>query len=100
MSIFSKVFGKNKSQRYFKIDLSIKSESAFQWKIQFNPDPNKQANEVFFPRKCNTENYSSIVNEAIMTISHLLIYFFTKSFERTERQIKQKPTNKTKLSKH
>ena len=100
MSIFSKVFGKNKSQRDFKIDLSIKSELAFQWKIQFNPDPNKQTNEVFFPRKCNTENYSSIVNEAIMTISRLLIYFFTKSFEHTERQIKQKPTNKTKLSKH
>ena len=22
-----------------------------QWKMQFNPDPNKQANEIIFPRK-------------------------------------------------
>ena len=24
---------------------------AFQWKISFNPDPSKQAQEVIFPRK-------------------------------------------------
>ena len=40
-SIFSKVFDKDKSQRDLNSDLSIISEWAFQWKMQFNPDPNK-----------------------------------------------------------
>ena len=50
-SIFSKVFDKNLSQNIINNDLSIISEWAFQWKMQFNPDPNKQANEVYFSRK-------------------------------------------------
>ena len=45
-SIFSKVFDKNSSQIIINNNLSIMSEWAFQWKMQFNPDPNKQANEV------------------------------------------------------
>ena len=52
-SIFSKVFDKNSSQNIFNNDLSIISEWAFQWKMQFTPDPNKQANEVYFSRKSN-----------------------------------------------
>ena len=32
-------------------DLKIISDWAFQWKMRFNPDPNKQANEVVFSRK-------------------------------------------------
>ena len=28
-------------------------QSVFQWKMQFNPDPNKQANEVIFSREMN-----------------------------------------------
>ena len=50
-SIFLKVFDKDKSQRDFNNDLSIISEWVFQWKMQFNPDPNKQVNEVSFFRK-------------------------------------------------
>ena len=34
------------SQNIISNDLSIISEWAMQWKMQFNPDPNKQANEV------------------------------------------------------
>ena len=33
-------------QNIISNDLSIISEWAMQWKMQFNPDPNKQANEV------------------------------------------------------
>ena len=29
------------------------SNWAFQWKMRFNPDPNKQAQEVIFSRKFN-----------------------------------------------
>ena len=40
-SIFSKVFEKNSSQNILNNDLSVISEWAFQWKMQFNPDSNK-----------------------------------------------------------
>ena len=56
-SIFSKVFDKNSSQNILNNDLSIISEWAFQWKMQFNPDPNKQANKVYFSRKSNAGVY-------------------------------------------
>ena len=56
-SIFSKVFDKNLSQIILNNDSSIISEWAFQWKVQFNPDPNKQANEVYFSRKSNAGVY-------------------------------------------
>ena len=42
------LFSKDKSQRDLNIDLSIINEWVFQWKMQFNPDLNKQANEVYF----------------------------------------------------
>ena len=38
------------------------SNWAFQWKMRFNPDPNKQAQEVIFSRKINK-------------IDHLPLYF-------------------------
>ena len=47
-------------QRDLNNNLSIISEWAFQWKMQFNPDPNKQANEVYFSRKPNTDYYIPI----------------------------------------
>ena len=40
-SIFSKVFDKNSSQNIINNDLSIISEWAFEWKMQFNADPSK-----------------------------------------------------------
>ena len=33
---------------------------AFQWKMSFNPDPNKQAQEVIFSRKLNKPNHPSL----------------------------------------
>lgn len=29
---------------------------AFQWKMQFNPDPGKQAQKVYFNRKADKQN--------------------------------------------
>ena len=40
-------------------DLSIISELAFQWRTQFNPETNEQANKVF-SRKPNTDDYIAI----------------------------------------
>ena len=65
-SIFSKVLERTLNLKYFKSQrdlnkyLSIISEGAFQWKMQFNSDPNKQANEVSFSRKPNTNYYIPI----------------------------------------
>ena len=35
-------------------DIKSISNWAYQWKMQFNPDPKKQTNEVIFSRKSNT----------------------------------------------
>ena len=48
---------KNNSQRDLTNDLSVINEWVFQWKMQFNPDRIKQANEVYFSRKLNTDDY-------------------------------------------
>ena len=52
-SLFSHAFDKCKSQSILK---QVISNWAFQWKMQFNPDPNKQAQEVYFSKKSNNEN--------------------------------------------
>ena len=53
-------FYKDKSQKALNNDLSIISEWAFKWKMQFNPDPNEQANEVYISRNPNTDDYIHI----------------------------------------
>ena len=58
-SIFSKVHSKHLSQTNLNNDIRNITEWAFQWKMQFNPDPNKQANEVYFTRK-TTHDYLPI----------------------------------------
>ena len=50
-SLFSKVKDKNCSTVELNNDLKIISNWAFQWKMLFNPDPNKQAVEILFSKK-------------------------------------------------
>ena len=45
------VFDIKKSSDDLNRDLSTLHNWAFQWKMVFNPDPNKQATEVIFSRK-------------------------------------------------
>ena len=69
-SLFSKVLDVNKSIIELNADLEKINQLAFQWKMQFNPDPNKQANEVIFSRKSISHNLShpSIkFNERVIT---------------------------------
>ena len=47
-SPFSHVSDESISQCELNKDLQAISNWAFQWKMQFNPDPNKQAQEVYF----------------------------------------------------
>ena len=56
-SLFSKVIDKNNSNSQLNSDLAKISKWAFQWKMFFNPDPNKQAIEVRLSNKRDKENY-------------------------------------------
>ena len=56
-SPFSKVKDVNKPVNEFNCDLEKVSNWAYQWKIQFNPDPNKQADKVNFSRKSNLNSF-------------------------------------------
>ena len=47
-SLFSKVQDINRSANELNCDLEKVSNWAYQWKMQFNLDPNKQAKEVIF----------------------------------------------------
>ena len=57
-SLFSKVLDINKSVTELYTDLVKINSWAYQWKMQFNPDPNKQANEIIFSRKLGSNNLS------------------------------------------
>ena len=48
-SPFSKALDMNKSVTELNTDLEKISEWGYQWKMEFNPDPNKQASEIIFP---------------------------------------------------
>ena len=50
-SLFSIVQNVNTSVSHLNNDLSQISNWAFHWKISFNPDPGRQAQEVIFSRK-------------------------------------------------
>ena len=57
-SLFSKVYGMHKSASKLNDDRDKISCWAYQWKMQFNPDPNKQANEAILSRKTSSNNLS------------------------------------------
>ena len=57
-SLFSKVYDIHKSAINLNDDLEQISYWTYQWKMQFNPDPKKQAIEVIFYRKTSSNNLS------------------------------------------
>ena len=71
ISLFPHFFDKYRSQSELNNDLQIISNWAFQWKMQFNPDPNKQAQEVYFSKKSNNENSLPVTfnNAKVVTCS-------------------------------
>ena len=50
-SLFSVVHNVNTTAKELNNDLVKISRWAYQWKMSFNPDPSKQAQEVIFSRK-------------------------------------------------
>ena len=73
MFLFSTIRNVNTSMSHLNSDLSKISNGAFQWKVSFNPDPRKQAQEVIFSRKMQKS-------------SHPSIYFNTKSVKQVPFQ--------------
>ena len=57
-SLFSKVLDVTKSVVELNADLEKINQWVYQWKMQFNPDPNKQVNEVIISRKSISQNLS------------------------------------------
>jgi len=49
--LYSTVIDPSTSASDLNHDLELINKWAFQWKMAFNPDPNKQANEVLFSCK-------------------------------------------------
>ena len=59
-SLFSVVHNANTTAKELNNDLVKISRWAYQWKMIFNPDPSKQAQEVIFSRKTKKEYHSPL----------------------------------------
>ena len=74
-SLFSVVKNVNASNIDLNNDLKKIGEWGFQWKMSFNPDPNKQAQELIFSRKVQTTNHPSLFfNENVVPKTTLQKY--------------------------
>ena len=99
-SLFSVVHDKNTSANELNNDLRKISNWAYQWKMSFNPDPLKQAQEVIFSRKMTKTNHPTLVfNEnpvhQVALHKHLGMYLDCKlNFEEHLKTIVNK-INKT-----
>ena len=58
--LFSIVSNLNETSEAMNADLNRIKEWAFQWKMSFNPDPNKQATEVIFSHKLKPPTHPAI----------------------------------------
>ena len=99
-SLFSVVKNVNALNIDLNNDLKKIGESAFQWKMSFNPDPNKQAQELIFSCKVQTTNHLPLFfNENVVPKNtlqkHLGMFLDSKlNFSEHLKTIFQK-TNKT-----
>ena len=71
-SLFSKIIDTRNCQNTLNSDLEIIKNWAYQWKMQFNPDPKKQANQLIFSWKSNRCAYPPVTfnNNVITTCLH------------------------------
>ena len=99
-SLFSIVKNVDASNIDLNNDLKKISKWAFQWKMNFNPDPTKQAQELIFSRKVQTTNHPPLFfNENVVpqtTLQKHLGMFLDSKLNSSEhiKTIFQK-TNKT-----
>ena len=71
-SLFTVVRDKNESANILDNDLLLISKWAYNWKMLFNPDPSKPAQEVIFSRKQQTQRHPviSLNNIQVETASY------------------------------
>ena len=71
-SLFSIVNDANKSFENLSNDLCIISNWAYQWKMSFNPDRSKQAQEVIFSRKTSIQSHPVLTfdNSPVIKTTH------------------------------
>ena len=94
-STYSTVFNTNKSSEDLNRDLLTINNWAFQWKMSFNPDPNKQATEVILSRKRKTTNHPSLYfNASAAFHKHLGLILDEKLTFRYHLSEKISKTNK------
>ena len=67
--MFSAVNDSNISANELNKDLQKISEWAYKWKMSFNPDLNRQAQEVVFSRKLNKSSHPKIFFNDIVCAS-------------------------------
>ena len=60
-SIFHVVKDPNTSTEVLNYDLTRISEWAYRWKVSFNPDTSKQAQEVLFSNEATKKNHPNII---------------------------------------
>ena len=82
-SLFSVVHNITDSANLLNSDLSKINEWALQWKMSFNPDPTKQAQEIIFSRKTSQRNQPGLMfNNSIVNVTsihkHLDMIFYSK----------------------
>ena len=85
-SLFSVVYDIHSSASDLKKDLKTINKWDLQWKLSFNPDPNKQAREVIFTRKSKNMRHPPLIfNKSIFNINKLI---FKKFFKARHKNIK------------
>ena len=82
-SLFSVVHDVTQSTNELNDDLEKISNWAYQWKMSFNPDKSKQAEEVIFSRKTQRVIYSAAIFNNVPVVrsscqKHLGTYFDEK----------------------
>ena len=99
-SLFSVIKNVDASNIHLNNDLKKIGEWVFQWKISFNPDPTKQAQELIYSRKVQTTNHPHLffnknVVPKVTLQKHLEMFLDSKlNFSEHLKTIFQK-TNKT-----
>ena len=99
-SLFSVVQNINSTANDLNSDLIKISYWVFQWKIRFNPDPEKQAQEVIFSRKINKTDHPRLyLNEnlikSLSSQKHFRMILNTKLDFSIHLKNVQKKVNKT-----
>ena len=95
-SLFSVVHNITDSANLLNSNLSKINEWALQWKMSFNADPTKQAQEIIFSRKTSQRNHPGLIfNNSIVNVTsihkHLGVTFDSKlSFEKHLKSVLKK----------